>query len=173
MFRVFMVFVFAVNAHAKIEKFDFKEGKVRFDLPTTWQAARNFFGVPLMLLGPQKGDRRPVISVVPTGIAGVSFDSASLKKDQEGYKKGRENWLTKLGGKSVEYYPYQNPKWKNTEEVHTIGYRYAVGEKEFSEMSYYVVCGGRLFQFKTVLSKTHEKIYSSVVDGIMRSFSCK
>jgi hypothetical protein len=172
-FAVVLLVCWCSSAMASAKKFFIEGQHFVFDIPKTWQAAPNLFGVPLILLGPEKYGRRPVISVVPTQLKNLKFDSEGLNKDAGGYRDGRENWLKKVGGKSIEYFPYARERWSKYSESQTIGYRYKIGENEFIEYSYFVSCGQSFFQLKTVLSAASNSRFGKSTKKIIESLACK
>ena len=160
------------QAWATSTSFNLSKGYVELNIPENWQTTKDFFGMPLQILGPMESGGRPVIAVTPTGIAVDKMDGKVLGKDQKDYSAGREKWLAKYSGKSIEYFPYKEEKWPDGSVAHSIGYRYQIGANEFTERSYFVVCSGKLFHLKTLLRKAHESAYGSTVSGIVKSFRC-
>lgn len=159
------------RAIAASQLFQLELGTVRFDIPDDWQSAPGLYGMPLMLLGPVKEDRRPTISVTPLGEA-PEFD-LEPRKDEKRYKKGREEWLKEMGGRSLSYNPFQKIKWPGMSEGFTMGYRYEINGIKYSENTYYVICKGNLYHLKTLLDFDQEKEYSPAVNKLLRSFSCE
>ena len=163
---------------AQAQSFKLPTGSVKVEVPEKWQNVSDLFGMPLMLLGPEKGGGRPVISVTPTGKAvsgrnGIYFDAAELERSQKDYRAGREAWLKKYGGKSLSYVPYRVEKWEGVPEAHVLGYRYSLQGAEFAENTYYVICKDKLFHLKTLMRASHEKDYASTLDQAVRSFKCE
>ena len=155
----------------------YRAGRFPFqlDIPNDWQAAPGLYGMPVIFLGPeQKLGRRPAITVVPTGLKNFHyFDPKLMKADQNGFRTGREKWLQKVHGHSLEYFPYQLTKWPSVSEVHSIGYKYRIGDLAQVEQSYYLVCNGKLFFIKTLMLEQHQTAYAPVMDRILKSFSCE
>ncbi len=171
------IFFVSVSAHSKPTSFNLNRGAVTIDVPVDWQSAPDLFGMPLVLLGPDNGERRPVITLTPTGIENLNYDPKGLKNDQAGYKNGREKWLSKHNGKAVKFFPYENIKSKDSKQtgvtdIHKIGYEYQISGKEFIEESYFVTCKNKLYHLKSVLNKKHEKQFSKIIKDIIGSFSC-
>jgi tetratricopeptide (TPR) repeat protein len=151
----------------------YTDAKVSFDVPTDWQDVQDMLGMPLMLTGPEAGDRRPVITVTPTSITDISFKNFSDSKDNQAYKLGREEFVEKYDGKVNSFFPHQTLKWPNASEVHRFGYNYTIGSVTFVENSYYVICDKQLFHIKTLLSQKHLDTYQDKVLKTVESFSCK
>jgi hypothetical protein len=174
------VFLSLIACHLSIPAFaepkEFQlEGKdqIRLEVPEKWQTAKDLFGLPLTLLGPEKGGGRPVIYVSSSGKDNVQFDPQALEANQKDYREGREQWLEKHKGFPLEFFPYKNEKWASSVEVHQMGYRYQINGLIFSEMSFFAVCKGRLFHLKWLLRDAHREDYEPVVEKVVRSFDCK
>lgn len=171
-----LVLSFIPAAHAAVKTFTFEEGKdkesIKLQVPTKWQDARDLYGVPLFLLGPEKDGSRPTLAVTPTGLAGLNFDEKGLEKTQDEYKKGREEWLKNNGGKSVSYLPYKAEKWGNVDVAHTIGFRYELDGQEYVEKSFYVFCKKKLYHMKSLMTSLQEKAHAKSMDETIRSFAC-
>src|SRR5437016_4858810 len=106
----------------------FQVGKTRVsvELPAHWQAVRDLYGIPLMILGPWDGQDRAVLSVVPTNLKGIRFFAGDASEIEREFKIGREEWLGKYGGHSLQYFGYRSLKWPGFSEVHSVGFSYHV-----------------------------------------------
>lgn len=155
------------------QSFQLKDAKVRIEVPQGWQEARDLYGMPLMLLGPEAAGGRPVISVTPTGLGKSQLDAQSLVQDEAGFRQGREAWLKKMNGKAIAYSKYRALKWEGIEQAHAIGYRYEIGGVEHVEYSYFVLCKGQFHHVKTLVRAGHEDAYRATVDQIVKSFGCE
>jgi hypothetical protein len=160
------------QAWAATTSFNLSRGYVELNVPENWQTTKDLFGMPLQILGPFENGSRPVIAITPTGIAVEKLDANKIAKEQKDYSAGRQKWLSKYGGKAIEFYPYKEEKWGNGTVVHSIGYRYQLAGNEFSERSYFAICSGKLYHLKTLLRKAHETAYGDAVNGIVKSFRC-
>jgi hypothetical protein len=173
--KYFYLFILTlpVVCFSATRSFNLEKTKVSFDVPTDWQDVQDMLGMPLMLTGPEAGDRRPVITVTPTSITDISFKNFSDSKDNQAYKLGREEFVEKYDGKVNSFFPHQTLKWPNASEVHRFGYNYTIGSVTFVENSYYVICDKQLFHIKTLLSQKHLDTYQDKVLKTVESFSCK
>lgn len=174
-----LLMLFAVivpTAQAAVKTFSFEDGKdkdsIKLQVPAKWQDARDLYGVPLFLLGPEKDGSRPTLAVTPTGIADLAFDEKGLDKTQDQYKKGREEWLKNNGGKSVSYLPYKTEKWGNVDVAHSIGFRYELDGQEYVEKSFYVFCKKKLYHMKSLMTSQQEKAHAKSMEETIRSFAC-
>ena len=164
-------------SHSAIRQFQLEKGSVKMDVPTQWQVAPELYGIPLMVLGPmgtEPNARRPVISVIPTGIQNIKFELSKIQEEEKSYKSGREKWLKKFDGSAREFFPYKKLEWSGVTEAHQMGFRYQLGSTEFVEKTYYIVCekNRSLYHIKTLVSSNQEKEFSPVMDATVRSFSC-
>jgi hypothetical protein len=165
-------------ATAATKTFKLERGTVKMDVPEEWQDAEDLFGMPLMLLGPETTDRRPVITVTPTGMDGISLDPKDVAANQEDYKAHRKEWLEQYEGKALNFFPYEAQKWAGVSEAHAMGYRYTLKspegtDTEFVERSYYVVCKNKLYHLKSLVTATQEKAHGKEVERTVRSFTCE
>jgi hypothetical protein len=162
-----------VPTQAAEQNFDVGASKIKLNLPKDWQAAHDVFGLPLVIMSPEVSDggRRAVISVVPTGLTGVKMDPKNLGADQKSYQKARKEWLSQYEGKALEFFPYKNTKWGNS-DVHTIGYKYEINGEQLVENSYYVVCNDQLYHFKSMTTTAQDSAFKGAIDDSLRSFQC-
>lgn len=166
-----------LRSQAAIKQFQLERGSVKLDVPSQWQIAPELYGIPLMVLGPMGSGpqaRRPVITVVPTGIQNIKFELTKIQEEEKSYRSGREKWLKKFDGSAKEFFPYKKLDWSGVVEAHRMGFRYVLGSTEFVENTYYVVCDKNrsLYHIKTLVSAAQEKEFAPVMDATVRSFSC-
>jgi hypothetical protein len=155
-------------AEAKVQSFALEGATVKFDLPDGWEGGKDAFNLPLTLVGPRKEDKRPVVSIIPTGQK-VEMSSDELKRTEYEYRMGRRSFIEGLGGEILGFKDYEKTK-VNGNEVHVVGYRYSAAGDEFAETSYYIHCREQLFMVKTVSrSPADEKTAQKVV----KSFECQ
>lgn len=170
--QICLVF-FASAAASEVKTHTLKQGSVKFSVPDKWKEAQNLFGIQLTLLGPENGSSRPVITIDSTDFSEFKFDSASLKKNDESYQAGRKKWLSKYDGEVKEFYPYKVIKLMNGKvEDHVLGFRYQLGEDEFSEQSHFIKCKKNLYHFKVLLLSKEETLYKKEIEKLFSSFEC-
>jgi hypothetical protein len=168
------LFLTLTSAYAvSAKKFPMKDGKISLVVPEKWESTKGLFGVQVMLLGPMISENRPVVTIDSTDFEDMKFDAESLKKNEVEYKEGRELWLKKYNGKSLEYFPYQVKELKSKSTDHNIGYRYELGANEFVERSHYITCNKNLYHFKILIRAKEEKNYTADIEKMMNSFSCQ
>lgn len=170
----FLILFFGVllPLQATAATFKLKYSEIEMNIPSNWQSVEDLYGMPLMILGPEVEEKRPVISVVSTNISNISFDKNSVKESSDSYTEGRKEWLAEKSGVLIKFIPYNELNWRNVEQVHSIGYVYELNKHQFIETTYYVSCKNKLFNLKTLTTSNHTK-YNSEMDKIMRSFKCK
>jgi hypothetical protein len=167
-----LLFLFLAYADAEAKTFSLKDATVKMDVPASWQVAKNLFGMPLTILGPESGGGRPVIVVTPLNMPNVTFDSESLKANENEYREGRQKWLEKMEGQAISFGHYELNRTPAGNEVHSMGFRYKLAGREFVEDSNYIRCKGNFYHVKTILHATHEAKFASVVQKAVKSFSC-
>ncbi len=173
-----LVWVFSalITVVSAAEKSITVEGqRIRLDIPKTWQTVKNPLGLSLVVAGPyERGKKRAILSLVPTTVQGVSFDSKALSKEQEAYQKGRTEWVKKYRGNVLEFFPYQFKSTQLVHEVHAFGYRYQLGSKNFEERTLYLICGpeNRLFHIKTLFPEEAKPEQKKQMEKIVGSFKC-
>ena len=161
----------ATSAFAKT--FNLKKlGSVELTVPSHWQEVTDMIGMPLMILGPDNGATRPVLSVIPTGNTQIKFDPTGLAATQEDFKKGRIAYVEGHDGEVLSFDSYRKESWKGVSEVHAIGVHYEMNDTEYNEQSYYVVCKDKLYFLKTLIRSQDEKLYGSTLTTALRSFTC-
>lgn len=171
--------VIPASGLAKREQvFKFEDGdQVGLEIPRGWQTAKNIFGIPLSIIGPEHrertgGIRRPVLMVMPTGERTRGFSEKNLRDEQKDYQIGRKAWLAKHDGTAIQFFPYQKTRWPHVSQVHKIGYHYLVGQTQMVEQSYYVVCKQKLYHVKSMFTPDHLFKYKKELDHTLRSFKC-
>ncbi|WP_127716576.1 hypothetical protein [Halobacteriovorax sp. HLS] len=160
------------NAYSLEKKFNLKNDKISLHYPSNWQFAYNFLSTPLTLFGPVKDGRRPVISINNSSVKNFSFDKKNLSENQDSYKSGRLKWLKKNNGKFVRFSGYRISKWKNINEVHSIGYSYTIEKDLFLEKSYFFNCNGNLFNINTLMTWEQNKRHGKEIKKILTSLEC-
>lgn len=165
---------FSFGAYASSPtKFKMKNGSISFLVPEKWENAKGLFGIQLMFLGPMKSENRPVVTVESTDFTGMHFDHEALEKNQKEYQEGREAWLKKYDGKSLEFFKYQKKELKPKVTDHNIGYRFEIGANEFIEHSHYISCGSNLYHLKTLVRANEESANKASLEQILNSFNCE
>lgn len=160
----------ATEAGAKTYKFE--AAKIRIDPPEKWADSENLYGIPLVLVAPETQGFKPNLSVMPTGMTEVPIGTGNEAALQKAYRDARETWLSRMGGKSLQYYPYHAEKWAGIDTAHVFGYRYQLKDQEFLERSYYAVCGKKLYHLKALMLKRQEAAIGKTMEAAIRSFQC-
>jgi hypothetical protein len=168
-----IVLLYSVSLQAKTEEFQLQNNKIKLELDELWKPVKDFLGVELMIVGPMKSSNRPVVTVSSTDFAEFNLDSNMLQKNELSYKEGRENWLKKQNAQALEFYKYEFKKLKNNNQLHSLGYRYRIADKEFIERSHYIVCKNSLFHFKSLVLASEEEDNKFVINNLLESFICE
>lgn len=140
-----------------------RKAEVGFHLPDKWNHYKDMLGLPLVFVSPSKEKQRITVSVTPTGLKDIPMNPKALKDQQNGWFSGRRKFVSKFKGKITGTYPYSLEKWKHLPEVHAIGYKYMVGEKQFVSHSFYFYCKEQLFHMKSLYE---QNIYAKGIDTV-------
>ena len=170
MIKIILILL-SISFHTHAETFKLKQGTIKMDVPSGWEEAKNLFGVQLMLLGPMKGDRRPVITIESVQLKSP-LSLKGLKSDEANYRNYRQMWLKKKSGKLIEFIPYTSQKLNSNKNDHSMGFRYILGAHKFSEVTHYLTCHKILFNFKVLSPLEEEAMHKSVIHNILNSFVC-
>lgn len=159
-------------------KFSVEQSQFYLDVPKNWQVTEKIFGLSLALVGPYRaGKRRVVISVVPTPVKEVSFSFEKIDAEFEAYKKGRSEWIKKNQGEVQEFFPYRSKPAiaRGIHEFHEWGYRYRLGGQEFSEKTFYLICGkeAQLYHLKMIVPGLASSQEKNQAEKIIGSFRCE
>lgn len=154
----------------------YQDFKVHLHIPEGWQIQRDLFGMPIMVLGPERNGERAVMSVQHTAIRNLKFDHPALSRTQGQYYEGRKRWIEELGDSNSRYLgglPLERLSWSNGNDGFKIGYRYQMRGLEFQENSIQVNCGNRLFLFKTLTSTKSPAEDRQALAGLIRELDCQ
>ena len=168
-------FLLLTHAQATTKTIPLKHGAVKIDVPSTWQEAKNLFGVELTLLGPSERENRPVVTVNSTSFSDFKFDAEALKKGSgdESYQEGRKKWLSKYEGEVKQFFPYESKKLMGGKVTdHVLGFQYTIGQNEFIEQAHYIQCPKNLYHIKTLVLAVDKEKYQSAIDNLINRFEC-
>ena len=127
--------------------------KIHLDAPEGWRIERDLFGMPIMVLGPERNGERAILSVQQTPIYGMEFNHTLLQKTKDQYYQGRKEWVDNLDqAKYLSNIPYHHLKWSNGNDGFEMGFRYHTRGLDLEEKSIQINCNNRLFLFKTLTS---------------------
>ncbi len=170
--RVILI-IFCVLMPYCLEASWINTGKQRifFDLPEGWQAKEGVFDMPVVLYGPKQGNGRPTIGIVPFDQKGITFNQKENLVNQKDYRKYRRAWVEKLDGTVLGFHPYEVQKWKHA-KAHIIGHRFKLGQVDFSETSFYVICDDELFHMKSLYRENEYPDGQKVIMDVLKSFNC-
>lgn len=150
---MFAITLGGVSSHAS-KWTRYQNYKIHLDAPEGWQIERDLYGMPIMVLGPERDGERAVLSVQHTPIYGMEFDHKLLVKTKKQYYEGRKNFINSMNNDSkfLSEIPYRHLRWTNGNDGFEMGFRYESRGITLEEKSIQVNCGNRLFLFKTLSS---------------------
>lgn len=149
-------------------------GEHRFEIsyPADWKEVKDFFGIPVTLLGPfQKNDARPVIQIIPTKTPPMKMTQEELLEFNKNYESGRKKWVGKNNGKLFEVEKAKLTEDKKGYKILSAGVSYQVNFKSYIEKTFYINCPKNLFNLKIVLNKGNKDFLPKALE-IVRSFEC-
>lgn len=133
-----------------------ERGQILISELKDWELGKDMFGMPYIYFSPQVNGQRSNISFTATGVE-TDLDLTTLGKNQETYRKMKNQWLESVSGKAVSFLPYK--RWKNSQShiVHQIGFEYQHEDLHYVETSFYVDCRGKLIFSKSLRLKTNSQ----------------
>lgn len=167
--------VFLSAANAEMRTIVFKGSKIQLDLPKDWENVEGLFGAPLTILGPLEKGARPTI-VISGGEKPASrykFTKEEFEKTMPAYEASYKAWAFDKKAVIVKMHPYENTSSLAGHDTHSLGMRFFLNDITFDEHSYYVLCKGKVFHFKTLLRDVHESTHATGMLNIVRSFQCE
>jgi hypothetical protein len=153
----------------------YQDYKIHLDVPKGWQIQRDLFGMPIMVLGPERDGERAVLSVQHTPLRNLRFDHELLSKTRGQYYEGRKQWIRSLDDTGSRYLgglPMQRLTWANGNDGFEIGFRYRMRGLDFEERSIQISCEKRVFLFKTLLSSKSPESDAKVLAKLVRELDC-
>ena len=147
-FRLAILALFALplaSSTARAEWVRYEDYKVSIDAPKDWKVATDLFGVPITVLGPQRGKDRAVFLVQHTKVTDITFVKETLNVDNTDYLNARKEWLAKLDGS--EFIQPLAPRMISNPSTSLngvdFGFQYKLRGIFFEEHNVRVSCGAR------------------------------
>jgi hypothetical protein len=167
------ILVFILFAHVAWSKsVTWKKYTFSIDYPSDWKEVKDFFGIPVTILGPfQANDSRPVIQIVPVAEKSLSFSDEEMKKWNANHEKNSREWMKKHNGKLQKIWPGILEKRKDGTKQLVGGLTYELNSIPFFEKIYYLACPGRTWNFKILINQGSKKLLP-VAEKIVESFQC-
>jgi hypothetical protein len=161
------------SAFAHADWIRYQNYKVQFNVPAQWKVVTDLYGMPITLLGPDRGGERAVLSVQHTPTTNYTFDQKELARTQDDYYTGRKEWLeTQEQGKFVSKIPYHALYQGTNLDGFEIGYRYQIHGNQFEERSVQVNCDGRLYLVKTLAGEKVTVSDRATLEKLVNQFQC-
>lgn len=157
---------------ASAAQYKWKEFSFSMDVPSTWQSANDFMGVPVTLFAPMKtgAKRRVVVQVMPTKAKPLAFSADEMKAFDKNYAQRRKAWISKRKGKLASIDPVRLEKI-GEQNVLVAGSTYNWELRNFKEKTYYLNCGATLYHLK-LAGDPAEKAQLQEAEKVLRSFRC-
>jgi hypothetical protein len=154
---LFLFFFYLIEVRASsTEVLVTERGQILISKIKDWEMGKDMFGMPYIYFSPQANGQRSNISFTATGVE-TDVDLTTLGKNQDTYKKMKQQWSETVNAKVLGFIPYK--RWKNKEGhiVHQIGFEYLHEELPYVENSFYVDCRGKLIYSKSLRLKVNNR----------------
>jgi hypothetical protein len=164
----------SLSALAKPQDFKLAQKTVTLDIPAgnDWETDVELFGIPLAVLGPWEKDSRPVISILPTNLTKQQVSASEFPKLFSDFKTEKDEWVKSHKGKLISYEPTKDVMFGKDLSGHFIGAEFVINDIHFIERSYYLWCGGEIYNLKYSLRDYHKK-HLPELQKIVENFKCK
>ncbi len=162
--------MFSFPSHGK--EITYKNFSFSIDHPSDWKEVKDFFGVPVTILGPyQKNETRPLVQIIPIGKKGLGLTGPEVKKWNQNHQKNSRAWLEKHGGELQSIWDGKVETKKDGSKQIVAGLTYQLKTKAYYEKIYYVSCPNGFYNLK-VLVNQGSKEFVKPAEKIAESFSC-
>lgn len=169
---LFVLFVAFAGIHASAASFEINGKKVSIEVPKSWEAVKDLFGIPLAILGPWANESRPVLSILPTGVTTDKMPEEKFKKLFEDFKKDKDQWVQSHKGELLSYEPTTEVVLSTDLKGHYIGAEFKINAVHFIERSYYLYCKKDLYNLKYSIRDEHRK-YLKDLQKMVQEFKCE
>ncbi len=168
MLKLFFLLTLLLNTLSVFaDSVKWKDVSFSVDIPENWREVKDFYGIPVTLLGPSVSPKpRAVVQIIPTEAPAVKIKDDDAKSFGEKYAEGRKRWVAEQNGTVLEILP-----GKLDGKFLTSGVSYKINKKSYLERTFYTSCPKRLFHLKIVLNFENESELAEC-EKIVRSFSC-
>jgi len=151
----------------------YEDYKVKINAPEKWRIERDLYGMSIMVLGPERGEERAVLSVQETPLHNFQFDFKLIEKTKDEYYVGRKKFIGELDD---AYYlkdlPFKRLSGKNGNSGFEMGFQYRARDLTIEEKSIQLVCGERLFLLKSLTNEKTPTEDLKALENIVNQFEC-
>ncbi len=165
-----LLFVFS-SAWASVQDHVVQDKKIKIEVPKEWEAVKDLYGLPLVVLGPWANKSRPAISWMFTGMTSKIMNPEEFKKVFADFKKDKEDWLKGHSGKLLKFEDVTAADFPTKIKGHFIGAEFVVNDIHFVERSYYLYCKDQVFNVKWSIRDEH-RIHMNDINKIVGSLQC-
>lgn len=166
-----LILLCSLPAWAKVQDHVVQDKKIKIEVPEGWEAVRDLYGLPLVVLGPWANKSRPAISWMYTGMTSKIMKPEEFKKLFTDFKKDKEDWLKGHNGKLVKFEEATPADFPTKIKGHFIGAEFVVNDIHFAERSYYLYCNDQVFNVKWSIRDEH-RAYLKDINKIVGSLQC-
>ena len=152
----------------------YQDYKVKLDVPQGWKIVKDLYGMPIMVLGPEREHERAVLSVQHTDVPNIVFNHKKIKENSETYYTARKEFIEGMGELTfTSKIPYEKLNTKTGSEGFQIGFRYQSDEIEREEKSIHITCRNKLYLLKTLTNNQLPNEDKTTISKIVSNFDCQ
>ncbi len=170
--RAFLTFLLGAcwMLNASAAQYKWKEFSFSMDVPSTWQSANDFMGVPVTMFAPMKGERRDVLQVMPTKAKPLKFSEDEKKAFDKNYLARTKKYVHGRNGKIIKVLP-ANIEQFDGKPMLVAGRSYSWGLRSYTEKTYYLNCGETLYHLKFQGDPAKPESIKET-ERVLRTFKC-
>jgi hypothetical protein len=170
---IFVALLFAISSfEVSAAGFEIAGKKLSIEVPKSWEAVKDLFGIPLAILGPWANESRPVLSILPTGVTAEKMPEEKFKKLFADFKKDKDQWVQSHKGELLSYESTTEVVFSSDLQGHYIGAEFKINGVHFIERSYYLYCKKDLYNLKYSIRDEHRK-YLKDLQKMVQEFKCE
>lgn len=171
--KMFIVTLFlSIDSYAITKVYTVSKQRIEITTPKMWQTAPYLYGSDLKILGRVVNQTRPVISLNQTPLDSSVLNINRLEQAQNSYIEGRKKWLKKNKAQLINFFPYKISNWSGIKDIHSIGHKYVMQNKTYTEYSYFFKCSDEVFTISTLISQSQEKTQLKELNSVLHSLKC-
>ncbi|MEK7690679.1 MAG: hypothetical protein AAB425_06635 [Bdellovibrionota bacterium] len=172
------------------QKFEFASplsAQVELSVPSGWRAVKDFYGIPVTLLGPEPANmrkdpssRRAVLQIIPAprNARVPASDPAKISAKQlqaagTSFAAGKKKWFYKMGIQKYQFRPTTTLKVSPALTLLKTSVDYQVGGRMLIENNFYGKIGSRFVQIKSVVPESENNQRHPEIQRVIASLRLK
>lgn len=167
MLKTLALILISLSSSLFAKAIDWKDARFEIRVPENWREVKDFYGIPVTLLGPSVAPKpRVVIQIIPTDLPPATMNAKEAKNFGEKYAEGRRSWISQQDGEIYDILP---GKFDRDRLIAGVSYR--LNKKSYIERTHYINCKRRLYHLKIVLNVENRDELPEA-ESVVRSFAC-